>query len=263
MLIIKIGGGETINLNGIVSDLSQLEEQFIIVHGANAARDKLAKNLKIEKTILTSVSGFSSVYSDDTAIELIMMTYAGLMNKKIVALCQQHGINAIGLSGLDGRAIQGNKNSGIRVKDAEKVKIVRDQSGKSTAVNQKLLQLLLDNNYFPVLCIPIISENGEPLNSENDDIVYTIQKAFNAEKVIHLIEAPGFLENPSDDSSLIKQLSKSELDDKIEQTQDRMKRKLYSIGKLLDTNIGEIVIADGRTEHPVNDALKHKGTVIK
>jgi acetylglutamate/LysW-gamma-L-alpha-aminoadipate kinase len=42
MIIIKIGGGAEINLQGIIQDLSQLKEKFIIVHGANALRDKLA-----------------------------------------------------------------------------------------------------------------------------------------------------------------------------------------------------------------------------
>ena len=107
MIILKIGGGESINLKGIISDISELKEKVIIVHGANALRDKLGDEMNKPKKILESPSGYSSVFSDETEIDLKMMAYAGLQNKRIVELCQQNGINAVGLSGIDGKAIQG------------------------------------------------------------------------------------------------------------------------------------------------------------
>ena len=84
MIIIKIGGGAGINLQGIVGDLAQLREKFIIVHGANALRDKLAEDLGRPKKVVTSVSGYSSVYSDENLIDQMMMAYAGARNKRIV-----------------------------------------------------------------------------------------------------------------------------------------------------------------------------------
>ncbi|MCP4388610.1 MAG: acetylglutamate kinase, partial [Gammaproteobacteria bacterium] len=105
-MLIKIGGGEQINLAAIITDLASLEQPFIIVHGANVLRDQLAQHLGFEKTILTSVSGYSSVFSDQDALDVIMMSYSGLRNKQIVELCQRNGINALGLTGLDGRLVQ-------------------------------------------------------------------------------------------------------------------------------------------------------------
>ena len=64
MYIVKIGGGAAINIEGIVADLAAADRPFIIVHGANALRDEIAQKLGMEKTILTSVSGYSSVFSD-------------------------------------------------------------------------------------------------------------------------------------------------------------------------------------------------------
>jgi len=119
-----------INLEGIVQDLAQLKEKFIVVHGANALRDKLAEDLKQPKKVVTSVSGYASVYSDETMIDLMMMAYAGARNKRIVELCHQHGINAVGLSGLDGKVVQGVRNKGIRVYQDAKLKVLRDFSGK-------------------------------------------------------------------------------------------------------------------------------------
>ncbi|NIM22440.1 MAG: acetylglutamate kinase, partial [Candidatus Latescibacteria bacterium] len=64
-------------------------------------------------------------------------------------LCQQHGINAVGLSGIDGKLIQGARNKGIRTQQGEKIVILRDHSGKPKGVNQELLELLLDHGYVP------------------------------------------------------------------------------------------------------------------
>ena len=139
MMLIKIGGGEQINLEATIADLATVEQPFIIVHGANVLRDQLAKRLGLEKTVLTSVSGYSSVFSDSAALEVIMMSYSGLRNKQIVELCQRNGINAVGLTGLDGRLVQGERNKGIRVRENGKTLIKRDLSGKPRSINTGLL----------------------------------------------------------------------------------------------------------------------------
>lgn len=263
MLIVKIGGGEAIRLDAIVSDLAEIKGKTILIHGANALRDDLARKLGVEKKVLTSVSGYSSVYSDEAAIDLLMAAYAGIRNKRLVELCQRRGINAVGLSGLDGRLVQGKRNAGIRVREGGKLKLVHDLSGKPQSVNRALINLLLDNGYAPVLSVPIIDENGFAVNSENDDIVAVLAEAFHPEKVIQLIEAPGFLENKDDPSSLVKTMSKSDLAAREAQVEGRMKRKLLALRKLFDHGAGTVIIADGRTEHPLRDALNGKGTLIQ
>ena len=263
MIIIKIGGGETNNLRGIIADLAELEEKFIIVHGANAVRDKLAEDLGRPKKVITSVSGYTSVFSDETALDILMMAYAGLKNKRIVELCHQHGINAVGLSGIDGKVIQGRRNKGIRVKENGKLKIVRDFSGKPQNVNKELLQLLVKNNYVPVLSIPIIDENNFAINSENDDIVNVLQYTFQADSIIQLIEAPGFLDKKGDPTSFVKSISKDELKLREDQVEGRMKRKMLALRKLFENGANMVIISDGRVEHPVRDALNGKGTVIR
>ena len=263
MIIIKVGGGSRINTAGVAADLSKLEESFLIVHGANAVRDALARKLGIEKRTVTSISGYSSVLTDEAMIDLQMMAYAGLQNKRLVALCQRHGINAVGLSGLDGRIIQGERNKGIRIREGGKRRIVRDFSGKPRSVNTSLIRLLLENGFTPVLCVPIIDENGYAINSENDNIVTVIQHAVNADKIIQLIEAPGFLENMDDPGSLVKHISREELIRREEQVDGRMKRKMLALRKLFEQGAGQVYISDGRSEHPVHDALNGKGTIIQ
>ena len=129
MIIVKIGGGESLNLPGIVDDLATLQEPFMIVHGANTLRDDIAHRMGFEKQVITSAKGYSSVFSDKDALDAILMAYSGLRNKRLVELCQQRGINAVGLTGLDGRIVQGERNRGIRVVENGKKMMKRDFSG--------------------------------------------------------------------------------------------------------------------------------------
>lgn len=267
MILVKIGGGASLNIDYIISDLARYlqstGESCIIVHGANAFRDDLAKKLQYEKMTLTSVSGYSSVYSDEEAINIQMMAYAGYKNKRIIETCQKNGINAIGLSGLDGKVIQGKRNQGIRVKEGEKIKIKRDFSGKPQSVNKDLLELLTGHGYTPVLTVPIIDENNFAINSENDDIIAMLHKEIQAKIIFQLIEEPGLLRDFKDKESVIKKLSKLELDSMEEKAEGRIKRKLLALKKLLDYGPTKIIVCDGRIEKPINSANNGAGTIIE
>lgn len=263
MILVKIGGGDSINLEAIIADLAQQPQPFIIVHGANVLRDQIAGKMGFEKTVITSASGYSSVFSDQNAIDAILMSYSGLRNKRIVELCQQKGINAVGLTGLDGRLIQGERNKGIRVRENGKTLIKRDFSGKPRTVNTDLLELLLEAGYCPVLTIPIADENGFAINSENDDIVARISNSLEIDTVIQLIEAPGFLDNPDDEKSLVGKMSIAELNRREAEVEGRIKRKLLALTKLTAGGKTRVIISDGRTEKPITDALNGKGTAIQ
>jgi acetylglutamate/LysW-gamma-L-alpha-aminoadipate kinase len=263
MIIVKIGGGKEINLEGVVRDLAGVKDRFIIVHGANAIRDVIASKMGYPTKTVTSVSGYTSVLSDENAIDAIMMGYAGIQNKRLVELCQHHGVNAVGLSGIDGKLVQGTRNKGIRVRQNEKTIMMRDFSGKPKSINQGLITLLLDHGYVPVICIPIIDENNFAINSENDDIVSVLQEALQAETIIQLIEAPGFMNDLKDETSLVRQISKTELEMRESQVEGRMKRKMLALRRLMDNGAGQVIITDGRVEHPIQDALSGKGTLIR
>lgn len=263
MYIIKVGGGAAINIDGILEDLAGLSTPFVIVHGANALRDEIAAKLGMEKQVLTSLSGYSSVFSDTDAIDAILMSYAGLRNKRMVEGCQKLGINAVGLSGIDGKLVQGRRNKGIRVRENGKNLIKRDFSGKPVQVNSDLLSLLLDNGYRPVLSIPILDENGFAINSENDDIVTCLAGALKPECIFQFIEAPGFLDDPADEASLVPSMSAGELRQREAQVEGRMKRKMLALCKLFEQGTERVIIADGRGPHPLTEALQGSGTTIQ
>jgi acetylglutamate/LysW-gamma-L-alpha-aminoadipate kinase len=193
----------------------------------------------------------------------MMMAYAGLRNKRLVELLQQYGVNAVGLSGLDGRVIQARRNRGIRAREGGKLKLLRDLSGKPRKINRQLLDLLLDNGYTPVLTVPLLDENSCAVNSENDDVVALLQAEYGAKTVVNLIEAPGFLEDADNEATHIPRMSRRELKAREESANGRMKRKLRAVRKLLDHGPVRVVISDGRGDRPLRDALDERGTVIQ
>jgi [amino group carrier protein]-L-2-aminoadipate 6-kinase len=261
ILLVKIGGGDGLNLEGIAEDIAAVPGRVVVVLGANGLRDRLAASLGQAKQVITSVSGYDSVYSDAAAIDLLMLAYAGLSNTRMVERLQRHGRNAIGLTGLDGRLIGATRNKGVRVRQGDKTLLVRDRSGKPASVNAGLLGLLLEHGYTPVISVPLIDEEGIAVNAENDDVVVALQGVLQAERVIQLIEAPGVLADPDDPTSVISRLPAAELDDMEARSTGRFKRKIHALRKLVPIT-GMVQVCDGRTAHPLTEALAGSGTVI-
>lgn len=259
-VIVKIGGGGDINSAGIARDLANLDESVIVVLGANAERDRLARKLDMPTKTLHSVSGYESVYSDDNAIDVIMMSYAGLVRMRFVEACQKLGINAIGLSGLDGRLIEGRRNRGIRVREQGKTLLKRDLSGKPEQINTQLLTQLLADGFTPVVSIPIADENGVAINADNDNIVTVLHGQMQAKRIYQFIAAPGLLADRNDPLSLIRKLDSKELRARESKVSGRMKRKLLALQKLFEQGPTEVIIADGRVDSPITTA--EYGTII-
>ena len=263
MLLVKVGGGAAINLAGIARDLASLDEPAIVVHGANACRDDLAERLGHPTRTITSASGVSSVLTDADALDVLTMAYAGLVNKRFVHLCQQQGVNAIGLTGLDGALVRGRRNPGIRVQENGKKRLVRDHSGKPETVNTSLLRLLVDRGYTPLLTVPILDEHGLPVSTENDSVVALLQKSLGARRVVQLLEAPGFLEDSDDPASVVDEMRFSELEERARSARGRFQRKLMGLSAMAASGCEEIILSDGRSDRPLSSALAGRGTRIR
>ena len=265
MKILKVGGGSSVNWDYIGEDIAQLlkKEQLIIVHGAGAIRDKIANQLNAPSRTIISPSGFPSTYTDKKAIEVFLMVYPGLVNKQIVAKLQSYGVNAVGLSGVDGRLWQAKRKKEILSQEGSKVKVIKDSfTGKVEKINTSLLNLLLDAQYIPVLCPPAISEEHEIVNTDNDTATAVLAKEMRCREIIMLFEAPGLLENHKDESTLIKHIPKEKIDDYLQYAQGRMKKKLLGAKQAFSTGVTKIYWGDGRISQPISQLLKGKGTII-
>lgn len=262
MLILKIGGGAGINMEGIAEDISRCQESVVIVHGANAWRDELADRLGVKREVVTSVRGYDSVLATEETMDVMLMAYAGLRNKRIVEALQRRNVAAVGLTGLDGRMIQGKRNPGIQVRQGEKILLRRDLSGKPQRINAALVQVLTQNGYTPVLTVPICDEQGYAISADNDDITAALHRELRVATVVSLLEAPGFLSDPADPASVIPQMARAEVKQWEERSTGRIKRKLHAINTIMEEYPTRVILADGRVEHPLADALAGKGTVI-
>ena len=266
MILIKIGGGKQINLNYICEDIKVLIDQgekIVLVHGASVIRDEIAEKLGFPTKTIISPTGISSVYTNKEAIDVFLMTYSGLVNKKIVAKLQSYGVNAVGLSGIDGQLWKGKRKTAVYSQEATKTKLITDNmTGKVTEVNVELLNLLLDNKYLPVICPPALSEENEIINTDNDWAVAIMAGALKIEKMVVLFEASGLLKKFGDESSLIKTVDKNKLDDFLIYTHGRMKKKLLGAKEAFRQGLKEMFWSDGRIKNPIINALKGVGTII-
>lgn len=263
MLLLKIGGGRGINIDGIAEDLATLSHPVVVVHGANAWRDELAGKLGVTMEVVTSVRGYDSVLSTEQTMDVMLMSYAGLRNKRLVESFLRHGIPAVGLTGLDGRAVKGKRNPGIQCRMGDKLILRRDLSGKPRSTNAQLLRLLSGNGYVPVLTVPICDEQGFAISADNDDIVAALHADLHAATVVSLLEAPGFLKDPSDEASVLQRMTRTEVKQWEENSTGRIKRKLHAIRMLLDEYPTRVILADGRCPHPLREALDGHGTVVE
>lgn len=265
MIILKIGGGEKINFDHIAEDLSAIvgREPVVIVQGANYEADKISNQLDYSPKVIVSPSGYTSRYTDQRTMEILTMAYSGLVNKKIVAALQKRGLNAIGLSGIDGRLLEGERKKKILSVEGDRTRVITDDySGNVTKVNKKLLELLIDNGFLPVICLPALSEEMEMINFDNDRVCAKIAAALGAKTIVSLFEAPGFLKDPADENSLMRNLSLAELLANQDSAQGRMKKKILGAAEALAAGVEKIYWADGRVEQPITRALAGEGTII-
>lgn len=266
MLIVKIGGGNEINWDGICSDLNVInkEQKVVLVHGASKKRDDIAFKLGIPTKYITAPSGHKGVYTDKKALDVLTMVYAGLVNKSVVARLQKAGINAVGLSGADGRVWEGKRKKNILSKENGKTKLIRETfTGKVEQVNSDIINLLLKNDYFPVITQPAISFEGELINTDNDRNLAVLSRDLGVKELVVLFEAPGLLVDPDDESSVIQQVKKDELNRVMKQLDGRMRKKVLGAIEAFDSGVEKIYWSDSRINNPITSALSGAGTVIK
>ncbi|MCS7259239.1 MAG: [LysW]-aminoadipate kinase [Anaerolineae bacterium] len=267
MLVIKIGGAEGIHYDFIADDIAHFiarGERLVIVHGGSAATNQVAQALGHPPQFVTSVSGYTSRRTDRRTLEIFEMVYCGQMNKGWVERLQQRGVNAIGLSGLDGKLWQGTRKDAITILDERgRRRVLRDDyTGRVEQVNTALLQMLLDAGYTPVLTPPALSYQGEAINVDGDRAAAATAVALKAETLVLLSNVPGLLANFPDERSLIRQIAANRLDDFMTAAQDRMKKKVLGAGEAIAGGVRRVIFADGRVEQPIQRALAGEGTVI-
>jgi acetylglutamate/LysW-gamma-L-alpha-aminoadipate kinase len=268
MIVVKVGGSEGIDLDAVCRDVADLHKEgrpIVLVHGGSHETNVLAEKLGHPPVFVTSASGFVSRYTDRETLAIFEMVYCGKINKTIVERLQQFGANAIGLSGVDGRLLEGKRKATLKIIDEEgRKRILRDDfTGKVERANVDLLRLLLGHGYLPVVTPPAISEEREAINVDGDRAAAVLAAALQAEQLIILSNVPGLLRKYPDESTLIPLIEKAQIDDFMEFAEGRMKKKVMGAAEAISEGIGQVVFADARIDQPIRQAMAGRGTVIR
>ena len=267
MLVVKVGGGKDLNIDAVVEDIVALRstgQELILVHGGAETTNEIAEALGHPAQFVTSESGYVSRRTDRRTLEIFEMVYCGQLNKMWVEKLQGAGVNAVGLSGLDGRIFEGKRKDKLRVRMNGRRLVLRDDwTGTVERVNTDLLRLLLDNEYLPVLTPPGASDKGEAINVDGDRAAAMVAAAFQADALVILSNVPGLLRNFPDESSLIREIPRAKADDFMQYAEGRMKKKVMGAVEAIAEGVQKVIFADGRAEQPVSRALRGDGTQIR
>ena len=267
MIVIKVGGSEGIDLDAVCRDIAGLHgegQPIVLVHGGSHETNVIAERLGHPPVFVTSVSGYVSRYTDRETLAIFEMVYCGKINKQIVEKLQQLGVNAIGLSGIDGRLLEGTRKSTLKVIEGGKRRVLRDDyTGKVERANVGLIRLLLDNGYLPVITPPAISTEGEAINVDGDRAAAVLAAALNAGQLIILSNVPGLLQDFPDESTLIPRIEKERVEHFMQFAEGRMKKKVMGAAEAIAEGVGEVVFADARVDQPIRNAMVGHGTVIR
>jgi len=266
VLVVKIGGGAGLDHERIADDAAALVregQRLVVVHGGSALTNDIATRLGHPPEFVTSMSGFTSRRTDRRTLEIFQMVYCGQLNKGWVERFQRRGVNAVGLSGMDGRLWEGPRKDAIKIVRGGKRLVLRDDyTGKVERVNVALLRGLLDQGYLPVLTPPAVSLEGEAINVDGDRAAAMTAVALQAETLVILSDVPGLLGRFPDEASLIRRIPRSDLERFMSVAEDRMKKKVLGAQEAVAGGVARVVLADGRVECPIHRALEGAGTVI-
>ena len=264
LLVIKLGGSAGIDLDRFLGDLARLDRPYVLVHGANVELDALMRRVGVEPRLVTSSTGQVSRYTDQETMDLFLMVYAGKANKRIVERLRRAGVNAVGLTGMDGGTIQGRRKPRIRVVENGKPKILDgDYAGSIDEIDTRLVRLLLDNGYLPILTPPAVSREGDAINVDGDKLAMELAVALGASHLLIFSNTAGLLANIADPASTVAEIDALHVEEHLALAQGRMKKKVLAAADAVKRGVGEVILADANQPNAIEAALSGAGTHVR
>lgn len=206
--VVKIGGNvidHPDQLKSFLKDFASIAGPKILVHGGGKLATRMAADLSVETRMIEG----RRVTSPEM-LEIAVMVYAGIINKRVVASLQAIGCDAIGLCGADMHCITSVRRPAIPVDYGE--------VGDVDTVNSSALKMLIDHGMTPVICAITADYDGNLLNTNADTIATSVAKAMSQEALTRLIfcfEKDGVLADVNDTNSVIRTITPESVDDLI------------------------------------------------
>jgi acetylglutamate kinase len=206
VFVVKLGGDVLSDehildqVAGQLALLASLSIRIVVVHGGGTQASALSRKLGHEPTMI----GGRRV-TDADALEVVKMVYRGQLNTDLVAALGQHGVQAVGISGVDGELITAHRRPPVRIVDDEGSERTVDfgHVGDIDTADPRLLQVLLDARFVPVVSSLAGDREGAVYNVNADTVAETLAASLKAQKLIFLTGAPGVLRDREDPSTLV------------------------------------------------------------
>jgi acetylglutamate kinase len=206
VFIVKLGG-EVLSdpevLDGVAGQLallSSLSIRLVVVHGGGPQATALSHRLGQEPRMVAGRR-----VTDDGALQVAKMVYAGQINVDLLAALRGHRVQAVGLSGVDAELITAHRRPPVSVVDdsGTTVRVDYGHVGDIDRVDPRVLSVLLDARMVPVVASLAGGENSEVYNVNADTVAESLAVALQAHKLIFLTGAPGVLRDRNDPSTLV------------------------------------------------------------
>ena len=266
-IVIKIGGGEGIEVTPALREIATLVQsgsRVALVHGGSHETNVLSEKLGCPPRFITSPSGHTSRRTDRQTLDVFEMVYCGKINKTIVEQLRMLGVDAVGLSGLDGGIWKGKRKDAIRAIEDGRTVIIRDDlTGTVDAVDTRLLELLLNDGRVPVLTPPAISHDGVAINVDADRAAAKTAAALQANELLLLSNVRGVLRDPKDPASLIANVATVGLEAVRKAAQGRMMNKVLAAEEAINGGVTRVVIGSANGDRPIARAREGAGTVFE
>jgi len=263
MITIKIGGSVVDGLHpSTISDLKKVsqQEKIILVHGGGKEVTRISEALGKEQKFIVSPGGIKSRYTDKETVEIFAMVMSGKINKLIVSMLQKNGINAVGLSGIDGKLIQAERKKKLVIinEKGRKMAIDGGYTGKIKDVNADLIKSILDQGYLPVISPIAISEEFEMLNVDGDRAAAYVAGKMKSDKILFLTNVDGLLMN----DKLVRNLSLAEAKEIMPKIGFGMEKKILAATESLEMGVKQAIIASGQRENPISAAIANDNCTV-
>ncbi|WP_019067896.1 [LysW]-aminoadipate kinase [Streptomyces hokutonensis] len=267
LVVVKCGGNSDVNAAGICADVAGLVKEghrLVVVHGGSAEIDRLAGELDVPQRRLVSPDGVSARHTDEATLAVVTLALAGSVKPKLVSELLGRGIPAVGLTGLDGGLVLTRRKKGQKaVVDGRTVVVRDDHSGRIEAVRGELIATLLAHGYVPVVSPPASDEHGAPVNADADRVAAALAAELDADQLVLLTGAAGVLADPDDEDSVLADCEVARAGAPGEFARGGMALKLVAAREALLGGVGQVTVADGRSEGAVGEALRGAGTDVR
>jgi acetylglutamate kinase len=200
--VVKAGGGvfaDAAAVRALIEQIAILHYfgvRVVFVHGGGPQLTEITEALGVPTRMVQGRR-----VTDQKAIDATAMVLNGLINTRLLALCREMNIDAIGISGVDAGLIRAHKRAPVKLDTGETVDY--GYVGDIDSVDTSVINKLLDNGLMPIVSPLSADDAGTLLNINADTVAAALGAALCAEKMMLCTGAPGILERVDDPSSII------------------------------------------------------------